>query len=81
MPGPKPRGFSSASVCHPQPPAVASGEWAGDGGVGWRRGIAHAADSAPVPFPALAPISPRGNAGGEKPVNLCLLFGFPLVIV
>lgn len=24
---------------------------------------------------------PGGTAGGEKPVNLCLLFGFPLVIV
>lgn len=70
----------SPQICRPQgqgsagpqdsaqltlPPAApssstASGEWAG------RWGIAHAADSAPVPFPALAPISPRGNCWGGK---------------
>lgn len=59
--GPEPQGLRSAhtSFCRPQ---QLRSLW----GVGGRWGIAHAADSAPVPFPALAPISPRGNCWGGK---------------
>lgn len=71
--GPEPQGLGSAPLPSAAPQPLGSGREMGNCS-------RSRFSSCSLPSPRSGSL-PGGTAGGEKPVNLCLLFGFPLVIV